>query len=147
MIEIFGFALKKYKDFAKQRAQMALDFLHQEDVDMTIKFVSKKEIQRLNREFRGVDKVTDVLSFPATDAKVGDKLAAHEYLGDMALCLAKAKQQGKEYKNGTMAELQKLVVHSVLHLFGYDHIKDEDYEVMHKEEEKIEKYINNLEKK
>jgi len=145
VINILGFARKKYKMVAQSSAIYALKFLGEENLELTIKFVNKKEIQRLNKEFRNIDKVTDVLSFPATDIKAGEKMT-EEYLGDMALCLSKAKEQGKEYKNGTVAELRKLVVHSVLHLLGYDHIKDEDYIVMHKKEEEIEKYISNLEK-
>ena len=147
MIELCGFARKKYKLVASSAAQHALDFLHQPNVSLSIKFVSKREIRRLNREFRQIDRVTDVLSFPSTDVVAGDTVADTEYIGDMALCLAKAKQQGKEYGGGTLAEIRKLVVHSVLHLFGYDHIKDEDYAVMNKKEQEIEKYILNLENK
>ena len=146
MIEVYGLVMPKYKKLAKSVAELALNFMKQPDLDLTIKFVGKKEIKRLNHDFRNVDRVTDVLSFPATDAKVGDILAPCEYLGDMALCLSKAKQQGKEYNNGTMAELQKLVVHSVLHLFGYDHIEDADYVVMNKKEKEIEEYIDNWRK-
>ncbi|MBQ8468257.1 MAG: rRNA maturation RNase YbeY [Clostridia bacterium] len=140
-INILGFALPVYKKTAKRTAEQTLEFLGMKDVELSIKFVSKKEIQRLNKEFRNIDRVTDVLSFPATNCKVGEKLSSGEYAGDMALCLAKAKQQGREYKNGTKAELSKLVTHSILHLVGYDHIKDEDYVVMKDQEDKIEKYI------
>lgn len=147
MIEICGWALTKYKLAAKNAAQHALDFLNQPNVSLSIKFVSKREIRRLNREFRQIDRVTDVLSFPATDVVAGNTVADTEYVGDMALCLSKAKQQGKEYGSGTLAEIRKLVVHSVLHLFGYDHIKDEDFEVMNNKEQQIEKYILKLENK
>lgn len=147
MIEIYGWAQKKYKLEAQSAAQHALDFLHQPNVSLSIKFVSKREIRRLNREFRQIDRVTDVLSFPSTDVVAGGTVADTEYVGDMALCLAKAKQQGKEYGGGTLAEIRKLVVHSVLHLFGYDHIRDEDYAVMNKKEQEIEKYILKLENK
>ena len=141
IVNILGLTFSKYKNYAKQIATMALEYMGYENLEVSIKFVSPKEIKRLNNEFRQIDRVTDVLSFPATDIKVGEKLNEGEYLGDMALCMKKCKIQGKEYKNGTIAELRKLVIHSVLHLLGYDHIKDEDYNIMKPKEEEIERYI------
>jgi len=147
MINILGYASREHKQIALKSATLALNFLKQQTLEVSIKFVSKEEIQRLNKEFRNIDKVTDVLSFPATNCKIGDTLPENEYLGDMALCVARAKEQSKDYGTTVEAELSKLVVHSVLHLFGYDHIKDEDYKIMKKEEEKIEKYIKEQQQK
>ena len=147
MIEVYGFAFRKHKKLAGECAQMALDFVSQPNLDLTIKFVGAREIKKLNCTFRNIDKVTDVLSFPATNAKVGDIIADGEYLGDMALCLSQARKQAKQFGNSLDKEIQKLVVHSVLHLFGYDHIKDQDYAVMNKKEQEIEKYIDDWRKK
>lgn len=141
IVNILGFTFKKYKYYAQQIATMALEYMGYKNLELSIKFVSRKEIRRLNREFRQTDRVTDVLSFPATNVKVGEKVAEGEYLGDMALCMKKCRAQGKEYQNGTIAELRKLIIHSVLHLLGYDHIEDKDYEIMKPKEEEIEKYI------
>lgn len=140
-INILGMAGKKYKQLVEWVATNTIRYLGYDCLELSIKFVSKSEIRKLNREFRGIDRVTDVLSFPASDCKIGEKLAEGEYLGDMALCISKAKEQGKEYGNGTDKELLKLVVHSILHMVGYDHIEDKDYLIMQAEENKIEKYL------
>jgi len=63
------------------------------------------------------------------------------HFGDMALCLKQTKRQAKEFGVSVEAEIKKLVIHSMLHLMGYDHIKDEDYLVMKKEEERLEKIV------
>jgi probable rRNA maturation factor len=63
------------------------------------------------------------------------------HFGDIALCLARCKKQAKEYKVSIESEVKKLIIHSCLHLMGYDHIKDEDFAVMSKKEKELEKKI------
>lgn len=144
MIEILGFALKSTKDFCFGVCDQTMKYLGIDNTDITIKLVGKREIQHLNREFRQIDRVTDVLSFPATNTIAGEPFDASEgnYLGDMALCLVKAKEQAKQFGNSYLREVQKLIVHSILHLMGYDHIRDEDYVIMQAKEQEIEKYLN-----
>ncbi len=111
-----------------------------ESVALGIKFVKAEEIQALNKEFRGVDKVTDVLSFPMLNIDYkGDKLSAFDddrnpngelYLGDIVVCKEKAKEQAKEYGHSFKREISFLVVHGYLHLLGYDHIEKTDEEIM-----------------
>jgi probable rRNA maturation factor len=74
---------------------------------------SDKELRRLNREFRDQDYATDVLSFPSPDSGA--------FLGDIAISLAKAKQQAEEHGHGVAEELQILMLHGLLHLLGLDH--------------------------
>lgn len=144
MVEILGLASTKTKNFCKDVCNRTQIYLDIENTELTVKFVSRHEIQRLNREFRQIDRVTDVLSFPATSIKAGEPFDANSgnYLGDMALCLSKAKEQAKSFNNTYYQEVQKLIVHSILHLMGYDHIRDEDYAVMQEKEQEIEKYLN-----
>lgn len=73
------------------------------------------ELRRLNREFRGKDYATDVLSFPA---------ALPDTLGDLAISVARARAQAREYGHSTEQELRILMLHGVLHLLGYDHETD-----------------------
>lgn len=97
-----------------------------------VKFVDKEEIRKLNSEFRDVDKVTDVLSFPMFEIKVGKPiekiLTKYElsqgeiYLGDIVICKQKIKEQAKEFGISKKKELMYLAVHSFLHLLGYDHV-------------------------
>lgn len=156
-IEVAGWARKKYKELAKDVANQTIKLMKQPDVlEIAISFVSKREIKRLNRENRGVDKVTDVLSFPSTQLKVGEVLNTSSeeciflktddnliHFGDMALCLSQCKKQAKEYGVSAESEIKKLVIHSMLHLMGYDHIKDDDYSAMNKKEKELDKKIKN----
>jgi len=96
-----------------------------------IKFVTDEEIKKLNKEFRDVDNVTDVLSFPMYEIKAGQKIEkvlskldfieSEIYLGDIVICKNKVYSQAKEYKQSRKKELCYLAVHSFLHLLGYDH--------------------------
>jgi probable rRNA maturation factor len=101
--------------------------------------LSDDEIQELNKMHRGIDKTTDVLSFhyfeDFTDLK-DDEIA-----GEIIMSETKILSQAKEYGNTSEAEFAKLLIHSTLHLLGYDHENDEEYEEMHIEEQKIEKIL------
>lgn len=83
----------------------------------TIAFVSDKTIRQLNRQFRGVDKSTDVLSFPAGDTDETN-------LGDIAISVETAARQAKENSLTFDREVAQLIVHGLLHLSGYDHETD-----------------------
>lgn len=129
-----------FKREIKKAVSLSLKSLNQklEGVELSINFVSKEEMKELNNRTRNIDKVTDVLSYPNYDIKPYEIIDEEFiYLGDMAICLEKAKEQALEFGNTLKQEVIKLVIHSILHLMGFDHIKDEDYEVMHQEEEKI----------
>jgi len=88
---------------------------------MTLSFVDEPEIKRLNRMYRGKDKVTDVLSFPSSDARLSG------YLGDVIICLPVAIKQAE---GDLELELTDLLVHGMLHVLGYDHEHASDAEVM-----------------
>lgn len=155
LIDVSGKCRKRYKQLAKFVAERVIELMGFPDsLQVDIQFVSKKEIQRLNLEFRNINKVTDVLSFPSFQIVAGNILDLncedvlsfkleddYVHFGDMALCLSQTKKQAKEFDVSVESEIKKLVVHSMLHLMGYDHIKDEDYEIMKKEEERLEKLI------
>ena len=101
---------------------------------------SEDEIRALNSEQRGIDRVTDVLSFPMFEGK--DKLALDEsgvaFLGSMVICRARAEQQAEEYGHSVDREAAFLAVHSTLHLLGYDHELGESEEKdMFERQEKI----------
>ena len=104
-------------------------------VTLGLKFVSGDEIQMLNTKHRGVERVTDVLSFPMLDIIEGHKLNEFEserdfngtlYIGDIVVCKDKIKAQAVEFGNSYKRELCFLVVHGYLHLLGYDHMTADD---------------------
>lgn len=102
--------------------------------EFNIIFVTKEEIQRLNREFRKIDRVTDVISFALIDDK--DIIKTDE-LGDIFICLDKAFEQAKEYQHSENREVCFLAVHGYLHLCGFDHMTKEDEEIMFSKQEEI----------
>ena len=98
-------------------ATKALAAIGNNDSSATIAFVSDKKIRELNRQFRGVDKATDVLSFPA------DRSDDRE-LGDIAISVDTAAVQAKENGLKFEGEIAQLILHGLLHLSGYDHETD-----------------------
>ncbi len=115
-------------------AQAALDS-EKRDGDLTILIDTPERIQTLNREFRNVDRVTDVLTFPAWEGE--DPLSADGYLGDIMICYERAKEQAEEYGHSLLRELSFLAVHGVLHLLGYDHMTEADERVMREKQTDI----------
>jgi len=109
-----------------------------EDYEVSVSFVTDDEIQGLNRDFRGVDKVTDVLSFPVDDEfDVGDKL-----LGDIIISTNRAKEQAEDYGHEFIREMAYLTAHSMFHLMGYDHMDDEGKSDMRSKEKMVMKNLN-----
>lgn len=107
---------------------------------VSVSIVDNEEIKDLNNQFRNIDKVTDVLSFPMDDEDYGDDEAI--ILGDIVLCLNQAVLQAKEYEHSVTREICYLSVHSTLHLLGFDHIDEEDKKEMREEEKQIMKEMN-----
>lgn len=99
-------------------------------------FLGEDEMARLNSMARHVDKVTDVLSFPSLDGIRGRIVTAAEfpyetersfvYLGSIAICEKRAAEQAEEYGHSAEREIDYLLLHGLLHLFGYDHMNDRD---------------------
>jgi probable rRNA maturation factor len=119
---------------------------------ISLLFVDNSEIREINKETRNIDKETDVLSFPMLDYPKG-KVFKDVYsnycfdetyldgeelvLGDMVLSLEKAMEQSIEYNHSYLREVSYLIVHSILHLLGYDHMEEEEKFIMRKREEEI----------
>lgn len=103
-----------------------------DDVEVSVSFVGDDEIRDLNRDYRGVDKSTDVLSFPMDDEFIID----NRILGDVIINTRRVMEQAEELGHSHERELSYLTVHSVLHLLGYDHMEDED-KIEMREREKL----------
>ncbi len=110
--------------------------------EVSVTFVDPDEIQTLNRDFRDKDSVTDVLSFPTLDEESEIVPFDNEAiaLGDVIICADKCKAQAEEFGHSFEREVAYLTIHSVLHLLGYDHIReDEEKEMTEKQDEIIKK--------
>ncbi len=108
--------------------------------EVSVSFVDNEEIHKLNLEYRGKDKPTDVLSFPMWEGEddIGDTDGGAVLLGDIILSVEKAYAQAAEYGHSIERELAFLSVHSTLHLLGYDHeISEEDEKYMNKKQEEV----------
>ena len=110
------------------------------DVEISLSFVSLDEIHELNREYRGVDSPTDVLSFPMYDDP--EEIQEGDLLGDVVICMDKVIAQAEEYGHSRERETVYLFTHSVLHLLGYDHMTEEDKKEMRSREEEVMAQLN-----
>ncbi|MCR5639970.1 MAG: rRNA maturation RNase YbeY [Lachnospiraceae bacterium] len=127
-----------YKQVARQVVEQALeseDFPYETEVSLTL--TGLDEIHEINREFRDMDRPTDVLSFPQIDypapgdfSKLEDSMdifnpdSGECILGDIVLCVPKVVSQAEEFGHSVMREYAFLIAHSMLHLMGYDHMED-----------------------
>ena len=109
--------------------------------EVSLSFVDNKEIQELNREFRVIDRATDVLSFPLLTDEFDIELE-EESLGDIVISLERALEQSLEYDHSFEREVCFLVCHSMFHLLGYDHDTDENTKEMREKEEYILNKLN-----
>ena len=110
--------------------------------EISVTFVDLDEIHELNKQYRGVDKPTDVLSFPQFDDLEEEIPEVCEIcLGDVVICEQKAREQAEEFGHSFERELVYLFTHSVLHLLGYDHMEDDEKKAMREREEEIKKQI------
>lgn len=120
--------------------------------EISVIFIDNEQIKMINRRNRKIDKVTDVLSFPMLEYPKGkvfkDVYLKNEFhqsdmdnenlvLGDIAISLERAKEQSEEFEHSFLREVCYLTVHSVLHLLGYDHMKEDEKSIMRNREEEI----------
>lgn len=121
------------QDLIRRLIAFVADKICDEDtVEVSVSFVDGEEIRELNRDYRGVDRVTDVLSFPM-DMAFGD----YRNLGDVIINTEKVKEQAEEFGHSYRRELTYLTVHSLLHLVGYDHMEEEEKRIMREREEEL----------
>ena len=141
-----GLRLKEFEE--------ALSPLAESDCPLAVELslVTEEEIRALNLEFRNCDKVTDVLSFPSMDGIKNKFLSAAEhplerdeegrlFLGCVAICTARAKEQAEEYGHSYERELYYLAVHGILHCLGHDHEEENEKEEMRAREEEVMKTL------
>lgn len=140
-----GFEADRLKEFEGALAPLAESDC---PLSVEISFVDEEEIRTLNRTYRSCDRVTDVLSFPSMDGIKNETLRAAEhpfetdeegrlFLGSIAICTARAKEQAEEYGHSYEREIYYLAVHGILHCLGYDHEEEKDKEEMRAREEEV----------
>lgn len=141
-----GLGYRTAASVIRKAAQKALDA---EKVDkpciISVMLTDDEGIRSINAEFRGIDRATDVLSFPGgemqpghfdADALTYDPESGAYILGDMAISLERCQAQGEEFGHGFDREISYLTVHSVLHLLGYDHMDEGEMKAQMRSREK-----------
>ena len=138
IININGF--EEYSEYIEKAVKAALDAEKiNYGCEINVEITNNTEIQKLNKEFRGKDSPTDVLSFPMNDINPENGLMI---LGDIAISIEKAKEQSKEFNQSLERELMFLAIHATLHLLGYDHeLSEQDDLIMREKQRKIIEYI------
>ena len=129
------------QDFMDKIKAVILEVLAYEDYDddyeVSLSFVTNDEIRDINREYRNIDKVTDVLSFPMYDGQEVDVDFGQISLGDRVISIERASEQAKDFGHSLEREICFLVCHSMFHLLGYDHMEENDAIDMHAREEAV----------
>ena len=123
-------------------AKVAFSYLNiKENYEVDVSLVDDETIHQVNRDYRNVDRVTDVISFAFNDDKDPkdqiNSLDVQKMLGEILICLPQAKRQAAEIGNSLERELSFLFTHGLLHLLGYDHMTPEDEAIMFPLQEKI----------
>ena len=129
-----------YEEIIEKVVNKALEIEGVKRSSCSIIIVDNSYIHKLNKEYRGIDRVTDVISFALEDEKsmiIPDDI---RLLGDIYISLDKAKDQAKEYGHSLKRELCFLAVHGIYHLLGYDHENEKEAEVMFKKQEEVLEY-------
>lgn len=147
--EVFSFDYQKTAEAVVEKALDLEDCPYEAEVNILL--TGNEEMKNINRENRGIDRTTDVLSFPMNDYEVpGDFEHLEEdvpdafdpetgelLLGDIVLSVPKIKEQAEAYGHSTRREYAFLIAHSVLHLVGYDHMTPEEESVMIRKQENV----------
>ncbi len=154
MLEIFGQVNKEIKEgLIKVADKVSEKFFLPKKISVNLSFVSEKAIQELNARTRQIDKVTDVLTYPYVNLKVGEKLALKDYkfdldengiltIGDIYICKKRAEQQAAEYGHSLLREICFLFCHGMLHILGYDHETKTDAKLMEDLQDEILTELN-----
>ena len=125
----------EWESFAIEVSRAVLSYLDLSEAELSILLCDDATIHPLNRDYRGKDKPTDVLSFAQREGEFA--FVDDNVLGDVIISMDTTIRQAKERSHSTEVELRVLLVHGILHLLGYDHIEDDEAEIMEAKEREI----------
>lgn len=126
-----------YEDIEKYIIDvLTKEYKSDREVYVSVLLTGNEEIQRVNRDFRGKDMPTDVISFAYHDNDEADN-GLYDSLGDIIISLERVEEQRKDYGHSFKREFYYVLTHGLLHLMGYDHMEEEEKKVMRAKEEEI----------
>jgi probable rRNA maturation factor len=121
----------------RKTAERLLDAAGEPKSVLSIRLVGDAAIRKLNREYRNVDRPTDVLSFPLQEDAKEDRMRRPRVLGDVVISVQTARRQAKGYDAPLEREIERLLIHGILHLLGHDHHRKVERERMIREERRL----------
>lgn len=127
--------LKETMKEIKKIIQFTLKKENVKNAECNIVFVTNEKIHKINYQYRGIDRPTDVISFALEDNQ--DFEMKIRILGDIYISVEKAKEQAEAYGHSFRREISFLAVHGILHLLGYDHMEKEDEKIMFAKQEEV----------
>ena len=135
----------QYEEIIKKVVEQCFKEENMEDSKLyiSITLTTPEHIHEINKQYRNVDRATDVLSFPMFEKEeIDNKIAQKDFeyedvLGDIVISIEQVEKQAKEYGHSFEREFAYMLVHGFYHLMGYDHIKEEDKVIMRPKEEKV----------
>ena len=141
-LEIEGYDELVKEDEIRDYVKKALESEFESDrpVYLSLLFTGNDEIQVINRDYRGKDQPTDVISFAYHETEDFD-IGPYDTLGDIVISMERVEEQAAEYNHSVKRELYYVLTHGLLHLLGYDHIEEEDRKEMRIREEEIKDYV------
>ena len=136
---------KKYEEIIKRVVEKCFETEKMENSKLyiSITLTTPNNIQEINKQYRKIDKATDVLSFPMFEKQeINAKIQSHDFefedvLGDIVISVEQVEAQAQEYGHSFERELAYMVVHGFYHLMGYDHMVEEDKVLMRQKEENV----------
>lgn len=143
IIDDYNYLSEETKNMLINLLDLAADVekIDKNSCEMSLSFVDIEEIHQINKEYRNIDRPTDVISFALNDQVEGeiDIVGGEQinYLGDVIICLDIAKEQALEYNHSLEREIGFLTVHGFLHLLGYDHMSEDEEKIMFGKQEEI----------
>ena len=143
-VDVHFLNIEENRNYSKQIAKIIKECFKQEkfldkNLYVNVILTTPEDIRKFNKEYRNIDKETDVLSFPMFEKEELEnmKLNHIEVLGDIVISIEQVKKQAIEYEHSFEREFAYMVVHGFCHIIGYDHIEEEDKKKIRQEEEKI----------
>lgn len=149
LVELYFDGIDEQKEYEKNISNVIEECFKEEKLEnlnlsICITLTTPENIRKLNKQYRNIDKQTDVLSFPMFEKYEIDEIIQNkekqpvkETIGDIVISIQKVESQAKEYGHSFERELSYMLVHGFYHLIGYDHIQEEDKKIMRLKEEKI----------
>lgn len=138
---------KEYEEVIQKvlKECFSVENMEKSNLYISVTLTNPENIRKLNKEYRNIDKETDVLSFPMfekTEIEYAKKITHEEALGDIVVSIERVYEQAEEYGHSFERELAYMIVHGFYHLMGEDHVEEDEKKIMREKEENVLSKLN-----